>query len=322
MGFFNFGQPAPVPTAESISRQRALANALMQQSMDASPVQHWTQGLARVLAGGLGGYRGSQADAAAAQMKQQEEAKAAAERAAAEKKAQAEAMMPDWKIIQGQGIYDMNPRRNPTPLMVSQFATKKDEMTAYQKAQMEERRKDREWRQRQQQAGKIPSAVQTKNLEAETAVANLTNELDNYDALVKQGGYARVGTERDAVNTARTNIQMQMKELYNLGVLNGPDLELMNKMLVDPTYSVGATFNPFSEERGVGGVIAGTVGDYLGQGTGIENRVSANVKQLKDQFQKMVKQRLKTTGAPAPMRADDSAPTLDGPALSDPLEIR
>ena len=28
---------------------------------------------------------------------------------------------------------------------------------------------------------------------------------------------------------------MQMKELYNLGVLNGPDLDLMDQILISPT---------------------------------------------------------------------------------------
>lgn len=35
------------------------------------------------------------------------------------------------------------------------------------------------------------------------------------------------------------NLQLQLKELFNLGVLNGPDLELMNQVLIDPT-SYGA----------------------------------------------------------------------------------
>jgi len=55
---------AGIPTPASYSgmgpsevdQRRKMAQALMSQGMDASPVGHWTQGLARVLQGGLGGY--------------------------------------------------------------------------------------------------------------------------------------------------------------------------------------------------------------------------------------------------------------------------
>lgn len=65
----------------------------------------------------------------------------------------------------------------------------------------------------------------------------LDKELQNYGELVKKRGVSILpGTEaRTAYDVSRRNIQLQMKELYNLGVLNGPDLALMNQMLVDPT---------------------------------------------------------------------------------------
>lgn len=55
----------PIPASyspETISQQRRMAMQLMQQGQDASPVQHWTQALARVLQGGMGGYQLAQAD--------------------------------------------------------------------------------------------------------------------------------------------------------------------------------------------------------------------------------------------------------------------
>jgi hypothetical protein len=68
----------------------------------------------------------------------------------------------------------------------------------------------------------------------------LDKELESYGNLIKEGGVSIVpGTvERARYDTARRNIQLQMKELYNLGVLNGPDLGLMNQMLVDPTVGI------------------------------------------------------------------------------------
>lgn len=55
-------QPAqysnPSMTPKDVEQRRQLAMSLMQQGTDASPVGHWTQGLARVLQGGMGGYYG------------------------------------------------------------------------------------------------------------------------------------------------------------------------------------------------------------------------------------------------------------------------
>jgi hypothetical protein len=54
------GIPTPSPYSgmgpSEVDQRRKMATALMGQGMDASPVGHWTQGLARVLQGGLGGY--------------------------------------------------------------------------------------------------------------------------------------------------------------------------------------------------------------------------------------------------------------------------
>lgn len=47
---------------DSASRRRQLAEALMKQGMDYSPVQHWTQGLARLAQALVGGYEAGQSD--------------------------------------------------------------------------------------------------------------------------------------------------------------------------------------------------------------------------------------------------------------------
>lgn len=51
-----YSNPSMTPT--DVDQRRKLAMSLMQQGTDASPVGHWTQGLARVLQGGMGGYYG------------------------------------------------------------------------------------------------------------------------------------------------------------------------------------------------------------------------------------------------------------------------
>lgn len=159
-------------------------------------------------------------------------------------------------------------------------------------------------------SGRLPAAVATKNKEIEIAATNLDNALSDYESLVVGGtmadgttapgtGYAFTGTERDAVNTARRNIQMQMKELFTLGAITGPDMQILNDMLVDPTASVGPvnSLYPLSDERGAFSVLANTAGHYAGLGTGIADRVKANTKQLRQQFRQMVANRRAAVGA-------------------------
>lgn len=59
------GQPAMTPytgaTPDDVSTQRKMAQALMGQGMSTEPVGHWTQALARVLQGGVGGMYQEQA---------------------------------------------------------------------------------------------------------------------------------------------------------------------------------------------------------------------------------------------------------------------
>ena len=54
------------------------------------------------------------------------------------------------------------------------------------------------------------------------------NITDNGIALMP--GVTRAGQETDY-----ENLQLQMKELYNLGVLNGPDLALMRRIINEPS---------------------------------------------------------------------------------------
>lgn len=49
-------------TPESVERRRRMAESLIGQATDVSPVGHWTQGLAKALQGGIGGYQMARAD--------------------------------------------------------------------------------------------------------------------------------------------------------------------------------------------------------------------------------------------------------------------
>jgi flagellar protein FlgJ len=64
----SFPIPAQRPaTPESVSRRRRMAEGLMAQGMDTAPIGHWTQGLARMLQAGVGGYDAKKADQAEAE---------------------------------------------------------------------------------------------------------------------------------------------------------------------------------------------------------------------------------------------------------------
>jgi hypothetical protein len=103
---------------------------------------------------------------------------------------------------------------------------------------------------RQQQ---VPEAVRTRALQTDSAYRILAGALQDYTRLIEQTGVTMLpGQESDAVRLARTNILLQLKELYNLGVLNGPDLSLMESMVYDP--SVGLT------GMGPGGLVPGISG--------------------------------------------------------------
>lgn len=61
------------------------------------------------------------------------------------------------------------------------------------------------------------------------------NQLDNYKALIKAHGAEAFGQKADELDAYATGMAMTLKELNNLGVLNGPDLTLLQKQI--PTAS-------------------------------------------------------------------------------------
>lgn len=70
------------PTEDSIQARRRLAQALMLQGTDASPVGHWTQAAARAAQALIGGYQGGEANRAASQREAYDVAQAQKQQAA------------------------------------------------------------------------------------------------------------------------------------------------------------------------------------------------------------------------------------------------
>lgn len=89
-----------------------------------------------------------------------------------------------------------------------------------------------------QGAGGVTTKMRNDAEAADRAYRNLDTALTNYQSLITNGGISMVpGRENDQIIQARTDLQLQLKELYNLGVLNGPDLALMEQMIFDPQTS-------------------------------------------------------------------------------------
>lgn len=113
----------------------------------------------------------------------------------------------------------------------------------------------------------LSSANRTQAEKVVLASDALMTGFEEYERLFKEGGAAILpGTQKDSLLLARRSLQMQMKELFNLGVLNGPDLDLMDEMIVDATNPVNYALDVFG------------VAD-------LEKRVAENIRNLKIQLE-------------------------------------
>ncbi|HTO28611.1 MAG TPA: lysozyme, partial [Devosia sp.] len=132
---------------------------------------------------------------------------------------------------------------------------------------------------------KPPEAIRTTALKVNASYNSLTTALDDYQRLVQREGITALpGQARDAVTQARTNIQLQLKELYNLGVLNGPDLSLMEQLLTDTSPSPG---NILSNPSG---------------------RVGSSIQRLKAMLKTLRDNAVAAAGGQAPAAAEQSSP--------------
>ena len=83
-----------------------------------------------------------------------------------------------------------------------------------------------------------PKAMPVEFNKSVTGLKELTNGLQSYEATLKEKGGANplaMGEKRAALQGAYTSLQMGLKNAFELGALAGPDLGLLQGMLVDPT---------------------------------------------------------------------------------------
>lgn len=93
-----------------------------------------------------------------------------------------------------------------------------------------------------QRGGPHDPAASKEGREQASNIARVDQALDNYrQAVATVGTKVIPGPEKLRLSSSHTDLLMEMKELYNLGVLNGPDYELMLGVIKDPTsvWTVG-----------------------------------------------------------------------------------
>ena len=129
--------------------------------------------------------------------------------------------------------------------------------------------------------GGITTKMRNDAVAANQSFENLNSSLADYKKIVSEGGinYAP-GAYNDKLIQARTNLQLQMKELYNLGVLNGPDLGLMQQMIFDPSVSL---MNPIDAAGKIYSALGGPNSTSLNdRSTQSIDRVVAMLKTIRD----------------------------------------
>jgi hypothetical protein len=86
-------------------------------------------------------------------------------------------------------------------------------------------------------ASKLPEAQQKQVIGAQNTVNAIKEFRDSLSSFTTTD--ALNPTKRADIQAKYRNMQLQAKEAYNLGVLNGPDLTIIEQLVVDPTTMTG-----------------------------------------------------------------------------------
>lgn len=84
------------------------------------------------------------------------------------------------------------------------------------------------------------SPAEKETRKEEYKLGGVGSALDRYrNVLKKHGAEIMPGAAKSELQTAYFDLMMEMKELFNLGVLQGPDLEIMQQTLTNPVTTEG-----------------------------------------------------------------------------------
>lgn len=134
----------------------------------------------------------------------------------------------------------------------------------------------------------LPTGVQTQvggvnaTIDAANSLITMLDDYSQFDVLDPK--------KQADIQAAMRNLQLQAKEAYNLGVLNGPDLDLLNEVIVQPYSARGMLigqkgiidsikkFQNLIENRGVS-----VIKPYVGEGN-VKNFINPSQKKSGKRF--------------------------------------
>jgi hypothetical protein len=211
---------------------------------------------------------------------------------------QARAMLP---TITEQAI-----PKQITPYQQAQLDLDKQKLTTitpYQEAQLRIERDKLELDKIKNLAKPLPEGLNKQV----TGAVNLTDAIADYQSKIKSFGIKDFANpnKRAEMGNAYNNMMLQAKEAYNLGVLNGPDYDILQKVVRDPTNVSSLAFanNALSKQADS---LRKTASDivknaYMSQGREVPLDVSMKfVKKEEPKVEKpTIKQQLGLSKAPA-----------------------
>jgi len=153
----------------------------------------------------------------------------------------------------------------------------KNQMTSYQASQLDLDRQKLEMDKIKNLAKPLPEGLNKQV----TGAVNLNDAISDYQAKIKNFGVKEFANpnKRAEMGNAYNNMMLQAKEAYNLGVLNGPDYDILQKVVRDPTNVSSLAFanNALSKQADS---LRKTASDivrnaYLSQGRDVPTDISA-----------------------------------------------
>lgn len=128
------------------------------------------------------------------------------------------------------------------------FTDYKNQITPYQQAQLNFDREKFEFEKGKAAIKPLPEGLNKQV----TGAVNLTDAISDYQNKIKGFSVKDFASpdKRAEMGNLYNNMMLQAKEAYNLGVLNGPDYEILQKVVKDPTNitSLAFTNNALSKQ--------------------------------------------------------------------------
>jgi hypothetical protein len=117
----------------------------------------------------------------------------------------------------------------------------KNQMTPYQQAQLAIDRERLDLDKIKNLAKPLPEGLNKQV----TGAVNLTDAITDYQAKIAGFGIKDFANpnKRAEMGNAYNNMMLQAKEAYNLGVLNGPDYDILQRVVKDPTNISSLAFS-------------------------------------------------------------------------------